>query len=420
MRLAVLGLNHNTASVRVRERFAVKQENLEDIYGRITSDSRVFEACIVSTCNRVEYYIVAEASLCDKSNMLALLSAHCGLDSAELDGYTYFKSGKEAVRHIFAVASGLDSLVLGEPQILGQIKTAFENSKKFGGFGSFLYKLSEYTLKTAKHVRTFTGISENPVSVSYAAVELSKKIFSNLEDACALIIGAGEMCELAARHLVGSGIGSVVVTNRTFEKAEKLAAEFGGEAVPFDEFPEKLSDADIIISSTGAPDYVVSAEMMKNAMAKRMHRPMFFIDIAVPRDIDPAGTDIENVYVYDIDDLKSVVEANKKEREKEAKKGYEMVCAYADKFDECMESLKITPIIKKLRSSFDEAGKDELRRFCDKNKITNPDEIERLNYLINSTLNKILHTPFTNLKRCATDNGKYSIGDVIDLIFLKR
>ncbi len=420
MQLAVLGLNHNTATVNVRERFAVKKENLEELYGKIMSDGRVFEACVVSTCNRVEYYVVTEASFCDKSHVLDILSTHCGLDTAELNKYTYFKSGREAVKHIFAVASGLDSLVLGEPQIFGQIKSALESSREYGGFGGFLNRLSEYTLKTAKRVRTFTGISENPVSVSYAAVELSKKIFNNLEEAGALIIGAGEMCELAARHLVGSGIGSVTVTNRTLEKAEKLAGEFGGKAISFDEFPERLSEADIIISSTGAPGYVVTGDMMKSAMAKRRHRPMFFIDIAVPRDIDPAGTDVENVYVYDIDDLKSVVEANKKEREKEAKKGWEIVCAYSDKFDECMESLKITPVIKQLRSSFDEAGREELQKFCDKNKVTDPDEIARLNHLVVSTLNKILHTPFTNLKHHAADGGKYSIGDVIDLIFLKK
>ena len=335
----------------------------------------------------------------------------------DLTKYTYFASGKEAVTHLFAVASGLDSLVLGEPQIFGQIKDAFEISKENNGMGGFLNKLFEFTLKTAKKVRTVTGISENPVSVSYAAVELAKKIFSDLSLAKAMIIGAGEMCELAARHLVGSNIGSIIVTNRTFEKALKLAEEFSGDAVTFDRFAQKLPEIDIIISSTGSPDFVVTAEMIKDAMKKRPSRPMFFIDIAVPRDIDPKGAEIENTYLYDIDDLKSVVEANKKEREKEAKKAWDIVHNAAFAFDEQMESLKIIPVIKNIRSYFEEKRNEELQKYCEKFKITDEKEIEHLNYLLTATLNKILHKPFMNLKEHATDNDKYSIAEAMNIIF---
>ncbi len=285
--------------------------------------------------------------------------------------------------------------------------------------GGFLNRLFEFTLKTAKKVRTVTGISENPVSVSYAAVELAKKIFSDLSLAKAMIIGAGEMCELAARHLVGSNIGSIIVTNRTFEKAVKLAEEFSGDAVSFDRFVQKLPEVDIIISSTGSPDFVVTTDMIREAMKKRPSRPMFFIDIAVPRDIDPQGAEIENTYIYDIDDLKSVVEANKKEREKEAKKAWDIVYNAAYAFDEQMESLKITPIIKNMRSYFEEKRNEELQKYCEKFKITDEKEIEHLNYLLTATLNKILHKPFMNLKEHATDNGKYSITEVMDIIFKK-
>lgn len=420
MQLGVLGLNHNTAPVNVRENFAVKNENLEEIYKKITLDENIIEICILSTCNRVEYYVVTDFSCCQKYNIVNLISNYCGLDGDDLNKYTYFKIGDEAVKHIFSVASGLDSLVLGEPQIFGQVKTAFENSKKFGGFGSYLNKLAEFTLKTAKKVRTDTGISENPVSVSYAAVELSKKIFSDLNEAKALIIGAGEMCELATRHLVGSGIGSITVTNRTFEKAKNLADEFNGNAFSFDQLHDRLWEADIIISSTGANDFIVTANMMKNAMSKRKFRPMFFIDIAVPRDIDPKGAEIANVYVYDIDDLKSVVEANKKEREKEAKKALEIINSAAISFDQSLEVLKVAPIIKDLRKTFEDARIEELRKYCDKNKVTDPDEIAKLNHLVCSTINKILHTPFTNLKHHATDGSKYSLSDAINLIFLKK
>ncbi len=362
--LVVLGLNHNSAPVTVRERMAIKKEEMEDLYKKFLTENSVQELFLISTCNRVEYYFIIKnylcdkcdihSPICDKCEILNIVAQNCNLSVEDLTKYTYFASGKEAVTHLFAVASGLDSLVLGEPQIFGQIKDAFEISKENNGMGGFLNKLFEFTLKTAKKVRTVTGISENPVSVSYAAVELAKKIFSDLSLAKAMIIGAGEMCELAARHLVGSNIGSIIVTNRTFEKALKLAEEFSGDAVTFDRFAQKLPEIDIIISSTGSPDFVVTAEMIKDAMKKRPSRPMFFIDIAVPRDIDPKGAEIENTYLYDIDDLKSVVEANKKEREKEAKKAWDIVHNAAFAFDEQMESLKIIPVIKNIRSYFEE------------------------------------------------------------------
>lgn len=425
--LVVLGLNHNSAPVTVREKMAIKKDEMEVLYKKFLTEDIIQELFLVSTCNRVEYYFVINNYLCDKCDInkptcnecevLNIVHQNCQLDIEDLEKYTYFISGKEAITHIFAVASGLDSLVLGEPQIFGQIKDAFEISKENSGMGGFLNRLFEWTLKTAKKVRTITGISENPVSVSYAAVELAKKIFSDLSLAKAMIIGAGEMCELATRHLVGSKIGSLIVTNRTFEKAIKLAEEFSGDAVTFDRFAQKLPEVDIVISSTGSQDFVVTAEMIQEAMKKRPSRPMFFIDIAVPRDIDPKGANIENTYVYDIDDLKNVVEANKKEREKEAKKAWEIVHNAATDFDEQMESLKITPVIKGMRLYFDEKRNEELQKYCEKFKITDEKEIEHLNYLLTATLNKILHKPFINLKEHATDKSKYSIAEAMEIIF---
>ncbi len=425
--LVVLGLNHNSAPVTVRERMAVKKEDMEPIYRSFLSENNVQEMFLVSTCNRVEYYFVIKNYLCDKCDIhdpicdkcqiYAMIAENCNINMDDLMEYTYFASGRQAVTHLFAVASGLDSLVLGEPQIFGQIKDSFDISKECLGMGVFLNRLFEFTLKTAKKVRTVTGISENPVSVSYAAALLAKKIFSNLSEAKAMIIGAGEMCELAAKHLVGSNIGSIIVTNRTFEKALKLAHEFSGDAVAFDRFSQKLHEVDIIISSTGANDYVVTADMIREAMKKRPQKPMFFIDIAVPRDIDPEGSKIENTYIYDIDDLKSVVEANKKEREKEAKKAWDIVNSASAAFDEQMESLKITPVIKNMRNYFEDKRNEELKKYCEKFKITDEKEIEHLNYLLTATLNKILHQPFTNLKEHAADTGKYSIAEVMEMIF---
>ncbi len=417
MQLVVLGLNHNTAPVDVRERMAVENDALEKLYNNLLADDRVYETVVLSTCNRVEYYFVLDISTCHKQNVLELVSDNCNLDQQELEKYIYCSCGQDAVKHIFSVASGLDSLVLGEPQIFGQIKDAFDDAKTYKGMGTFLNRLAEFTVKAAKRVRTYTGISENPVSVSYAAVELAKKIFDNLNEAKALVIGAGEMCELAARHLVGSGIGKITVTNRTFAKAQTLANEFGGDAIEFDKFAMHLHEADIIISSTGATDYVVSGDMIEKAMEKRKNKPMFFIDIAVPRDIDPAGANVENAYVYDIDDLKSVVEANKKEREKEAKKAQEIVVTYVDNFDDAMKMLNVVPTIKQIRQVFDEKQEEELAKYCEKHKITDPAEIERLKYLLQSTMNKILHTPFTNLKKHASDKSQYTINDAISMIF---
>ncbi len=425
--LVVLGLNHNSAPVTVRERMAIKKDDMEQIYRSFLSENNVQEMFLVSTCNRVEYYFVIKDYMCDKCDIhdpicdkcqiYSMVAENCNLEVDDLITYTYFASGRQAVTHLFAVASGLDSLVLGEPQIFGQIKDSFDISKEYMGMGVFLNRLFEFTLKTAKKVRTVTGISENPVSVSYAAVELAKKIFSNLGEAKAMIIGAGEMCELAARHLVGSNIGSIIVTNRTFEKALNLAAEFSGDAVSFDRFPQKLHEVDIIISSTGSQEYVVTADMISEAMKKRPQRPMFFIDIAVPRDIDPLGSSIDNTYIYDIDDLKSVVEANKKEREKEAKKAWDIVNNASFLFDEQMESLKITPVIKNMRNYFEDKKNEELQKYCEKFKITDDKEVEHLNYLLTATLNKILHQPFMNLKEHATDNGKYTIAEAVDMIF---
>lgn len=425
--LVVLGLNHNSAPVTIREKMAIKNEDMEKLYKSFLSEHNIQEVFFVSTCNRVEYYLVVDNYLCEKCSLYSpvcekcdisnTIAKYCSLNAEELSKYTYFASGKEAVKHLFSVASGLDSLVLGEPQILGQIKDSFENAKEYKGMGSYLNRLFEYTVKTAKKVRTFTGISENPVSVSYAAVELAKKIFSNLEEVKAMIIGAGEMCELATRHLVGSNIGGLIFTNRTYDKAVKLADEFNGDAVTFDRFSQKLHEVDIVISSTGAPDYVVTKNMISEAMKKRPDRPMFFIDIAVPRDIDETAASIANIYLYDIDDLKSVVESNKKEREKEARKAWDIVNAATDSFAGQMESLKITPVIKNLREFFEEKRSEELSKFIKKNKITDDEEIEKLNHLLTSTLNKILHVPLTNLKEHALDNEKYTVSEVVEMIF---
>ncbi|MBZ4643057.1 MAG: Glutamyl-tRNA reductase [Deferribacteraceae bacterium] len=415
MQLAVVGLNHNTASVDLRECLAVPQEKLEQIYTNILANERIYEALILSTCNRVEYYLVTDDFLCNIESVLKIVAEESNIEIGELKNHTYTYCGKDAIKHLFKVACGLDSLVLGEPQIFGQVKDAFNFAKIYGKVDRFLKKLEESTIKIAKKVRTETGIAENPVSVSYAAVELAKKIFGSLKNKSALIIGAGEMCELAAKHLSSTDINSIVITNRTFEKAENLAREVSGIAKPFENLKEYLMDADIVISSTGAPNFIVSYEDVKSIMIKRKYSPMFFIDIAVPRDIDPKINEIENTYVYDIDDLKSVVEANKKAREKEAVKALQMVDAAVEDFLYWIKSLKIVPAIKGLRSYFEQIRETEIKRLMEKYKGSIDEQL--LNYALTSYLNKALHTPLTNLKNLGVSGDKYTLAEAVEILF---
>lgn len=414
MQLAVVGLNHTTAPVEIRECLSVPEDRLETIYSSILQNERIYEILILSTCNRVEYYIVTDDFLCDVENVLQIISEESGIDYTIIRKHTYVHCGKDAIRHLFKVACGLDSLVMGEPQIFGQVKDAFNSAKIYGKVDKFLMKLEEFTIKIAKKVRTDTAVGQNPVSVSYAAVELSKKIFGNLKNKGALIIGAGEMCELAAKHLAATDIGKMIITNRTFERAEKLAREVNAVAKEFQNLKEYLEDVDIVISSTGAPDFILYYDDVKEIMHKRKYAPMFFIDIAVPRDIDPKINEIENVYVYDIDDLKSVVEANKKAREKEAVKAMHMIDDGVEDFLKWIKSLKIVPVIKGLRNYFEEIKGYEISRI--KEKYKNVDE-QFLNYVLTSYLNKTLHTPLTNLKNHGVKGDRYTLSEALELLF---
>jgi glutamyl-tRNA reductase len=395
---------------------AVSEQQLAEMYRKIMADTRVHEAVILSTCNRVEYYIVT-VDACDADDVLYMIGIGCQVGVSMLRKHSYIHCGTEGVTHIVRVASGLDSLVLGEPQIFGQVKEAFRNAKKHGAVRAYLNRLEQFALKTTKKVRTDTGISENAVSISYAAVDLAKKIFGSLEGHRALIIGAGEMCELAAEHLDGAGIGHITVTNRTLSKAEDLALRFLGDAVPFDKFHEVLHDVDIIISSTGAPTTIVSTEMVKSAMSKRKRASMFFIDIAVPRDIEQGVGDLENVYLYDIDDLKQVVEANRKERENEAVKARELINSAVVRFERSIETLTADPLIVGIRNKAKNASSDELTRFCRKQRIQDPDQIAQLTYMLDSAMNKMLHAPTKNIKSYIADGRKYTMAEAISLLF---
>jgi len=399
MEVLVIGLNHNTAPIAIRECLAFPEDKLEDALSKVHTFSSIKENIIVSTCNRVEIYTATretEKAIYDLKNFL---SQFHGISLREFEKSLYTHVGEEAVRHIFRVASSLDSMVLGEPQILGQIKNAYDISQQTKTSGLILHRLLHRAFHVAKRVRTETKIAISAVSVSSVAVELAEKIFGTLEKKTVLLIGAGEMCELAARHLVAAGIEKILVTNRTYERAVTLAQEFRGEAIPFKEIAQGLKKTDIVISATNSPQYIIGDDQIIKIMKDRKQKPIFFIDIADHRDIEPRVGDIENVYLYNIDDLQKVSNENIKDREKEAQKAETIVQGEVDKFVNWYRSLEVTPTIIALRKKFEEIRKKELEKTLSLHPDLSDREKKSLEALTSAIINKILHPPITLLKQ---------------------
>ncbi len=340
-----LGLNFKTAPIEVREKIACSKEDLKRLLPYLKAVSGVEELCILSTCNRVEIYTFSPR----EENVDLLTDMFLDVKgSPEAKKHFFLKRGEEAVYHVFRVASSLDSMVVGEPQIVAQFKEAFQIARESGTLGKILNRLFEKALRASKRVRTETGISRNAVSVSYAAVELAKKIFGDLKKAKVLLVGAGEMGELAANYLKKIGC-TLYITNRTFEKALKISQELGGSALRFEEIEDYLPNMDIVIVSTGSPTYVITKDMVLRAMRARRYEPMFIIDISVPRNVDPKVGTVDEIFLYDIDDLKEVVESNLKDRLKEARKGEIILWDEVKKFTAWLESLKVEPLILELK-----------------------------------------------------------------------
>ncbi len=393
--LYLIGLNHRTAGVDVREAFALSHCTPQT--WPLVLDHCIHEAFVLSTCNRVELLLVGSEEA-PRAAMRAWASA-CGRTESELEPHSYIFRQEEAVRHLLSVASSLDSMVLGEPQILGQMKEAYRRSSEAGTVGTLTNRLLHKAFSTAKRVRTETGIAANAVSVSYAAVELAKRIFDDMPACRAMLIGAGEMAELAAAHLLRAGVARITVVNRTLSRAEELARHFNGAAVPFTELSEHLPEADIIISSTGAGQAVINADTVKRTLKKRRYKPMFFIDIAVPRDIDPAVNALDNVYVYDIDDLKETVEENMQQRVHEAQKARTIVEEECAAFMRWLESLELQPTIVALIRRHECYAEEELsrtlKRLGDK---ADPETVEAVRTMLGALVRKINHAPIAFLK----------------------
>jgi len=398
MEIVLIGLSHKTAPVEIREKFCISREGMKEFLGQLSCIPGIKEAMALSTCNRLEVLVVLEDVEDGAAKIKDLLSGIAGISTGELNSYLYLHRGEEVVKHLFRVTSSLDSMVLGEPQILGQVKEAYGQAVGNKVSGLILNKLLHRSFFVAKRVHTETKICNQAVSVSFAAVELAKKILGNLDDKRAMLVGAGEMSELAARHLISQGVREIWVANRTHQRALELAQAFQGKAVAFEDFPQQLKNVDIILSSTGSTHYIIRKEQLTEVIRARKNKPMFFIDIAVPRDVDPAINEIDNVYVYDIDDLQGVVESNKEERKKEVQKAEEIVAQGVEVFNRWLRSLEAVPTILALRNRVEKIRQREVDKTLSLLKNVSEEERQALDLLTNSIINKILHHPISLLK----------------------
>ena len=403
MKVFVAGLNHKIADVDVREKLAFNGLKLEEGLTRFKELSGVEEAIILSTCNRVELYAnVGDARKASES-IKDFLSEFHNIKRGSLDNALYFYDDTNAVRHVFRVASSLDSMVVGEPQILGQLKDAFDLALSKKTTGILLNKLMKKAISVAKRVRTETRIAENAVSISFAAVELAKKIFTDLSKRVFMLLGAGEMAELAAKHLISTGVKEVLVSNRTFERACELSREFKGRPIKFEEFIQEMVRTDIVICSTGAPTYILTKNQMQKVMRERKQRQVFIIDISVPRNIDPEINDLDNVYLYNVDDLQGVVHANMFERQKEAEKAEKIIEEEIDTFLKWQSSLDSVPTIVALREKAEEIKKEELDKLLHKIPGIGEKEREAIEYMATALVNKLIHPPTAALKEASED-----------------
>ena len=394
--IVLLGVNHKTTPLEIREKLALSG-GYEEPLRELGSVDGVNEHYLLSTCNRVEVVYTTEQPEKTREEVLHFLFRDA-VPSQDLDKYVYYYENEEAVQHLFLVASSLDSMIVGEAQILGQLKEAYRFASEQKTSGSVLNKLLHKSFFVAKRVRTETQIGASAVSISYAAVELARKIFGQLDNKSVLLVGAGEMAELAAEHLIGQGVANVVVANRTLERAVNLARRFNGQAVSLDELLEQLEHVDIIISSTGATGTILSKKDVKPVMRERRNRPLFFIDIAVPRDLDQDINELDNVYLYDIDDLNNVVERNKAGRDKEAVKAERIVSEETLKFSRWLDTMEVNPTIVELRRMADQICKTELEKTLGKMKDVSPKEQKSIETMASAIVGKMLHNPMQFLK----------------------
>lgn len=414
--IILLGINHKTAPIEIRECIAFSEDETTVALETLKNEPTIKEVLLFSTCNRVEVLLVTDRTEEAVETAKRFISDFNKVPVAQFEDALYIHVGDEAVRHIFRVAASLDSMVVGEPQILGQIKAAYHTATQKKTSGVILNRLLHKTFFIAKRIRTETGIGDHAVSISYAAIELGRKIFGSLEGKQVLLIGAGEMAELAVEHLIRHRVADILVANRTFERAVELADRFNGSAIKFEEMISCLENVDIIISSTGSPDFILKRQHLKGMMRKRRNRSLFFIDIAVPRDIDPEINRLTNTYVYDIDDLKGVIEENMEDRNREALKGERIVDEAVIRFRQWYDSLDVVPTIKALRQKLEAIADSELKKTLQSVSLSQAD-FRSVRRMTRALINKILHDPTDILKSNGCQGGKSVYLDITRKLF---
>ncbi|HVT03688.1 MAG TPA: glutamyl-tRNA reductase [Thermoanaerobaculia bacterium] len=402
MSLILIGLNHRTAPVDVRERLNVSEKDTADLLTRVCALGGVSGAAVLSTCNRVEIVVSAESE--DVTDpVVVTLASRAEFSRTEIENHLYILRNRDVVRHLFRVSAGLDSMILGEPQIGGQMRDAYQRARELGSLDSMLQSLYEQTLRVAKRVRTETGIGEHAVSVPFAAVELARKIFGDLDSLNVLLVGAGEMGELTAQHLQGFGLKKVFVANRAHERAIELARQFNGEAVNFDSLPAQLNECDIVIVSTSAPHHVIRQSHVEEALAARKRRSLFLVDLSVPRNIEPAIAEIDGAYLYNIDDLQQVANSNIEKRQKKAEAADEIIDREVESFLRRLASHEAIPTIVELQSRLDEIRIAELEKCLRRLGPITTDQHAAIELLSTGIINKVLHYPIVRLKESTAD-----------------
>jgi glutamyl-tRNA reductase len=417
MKFSIIGLNHRTAPVEVREQLAFDDHSLEEALRGLKLQNGLSEAFILSTCNRVEVAVTTDEQADPQSSLLDFLCRSRHVDPHSIEPHLYHHEDRAAIRHIFRVAASLDSMVVGEPQILGQMKTAFALAKAHGAAGGFLDSVLTRAFSVAKRVRSETEIGRSAVSVSFVAVELAREIFGSLAGKKVLIVGAGKMSELAARHLHRSGADQVFVTNRTHDRAVEMAVLFKGSVVEYDQFLARLAEIDILIASSGAPHYILHKEDVRHALEVRRNRPMFLIDIAVPRNIDPAVNTVDNAFLYDIDDLQRIADSNRQGRLKHAEQAEQIIDEEVERMVLRLKAREAAPSITRLQGQLEQLRAGELDRMRARLGPLTPEQEDAVEALTRGIIAKIAHGPIAELrKQAAEPNGLPAI-ELIRRIF---
>ena len=417
MKLFITGLNHRTAPVEVRERLAFEEAALRHALGSLRQRPGLLEGMILSTCNRVEVTVAAEERDDAEETVEHFLAETRAVDRAWVTPYLYRHDGQEAIRHLFRVASSLDSMIVGEPQILGQLKSAYAVAKECGAISGYLDLVMTRAFNVAKRVRSETDIGQSAVSVSYAAVELAREIFGSLEGKRVLLVGAGKMAESAARHFRRAGVSDIVVTNRTQSRAEALAEEFQGRVVGYERFFGELPEVDILLASSAAPHFILTRDQMRGVIGRRKNRPMFLIDIAVPRNIEPSVNELDNVFLYDIDDLQKVVDTNVNARIEVAVQAEDIIREEVERMMARLKTREIAPTIVSLQEQFEQLRTAEIERVRARLGALTPQQEEAIDAITRGIINKIAHGPISELRRQAADPAGVHLVSMIRKLF---